>query len=110
MGDFMSYGKVRGSCWCNSCQKDQTSFLTKIVHYEDRKEILGVCSVCSLPVSRILSTTDNDEVVEASEVREETVVQKKQDPITASKSNRSRKKLPILLTLAGLLLIVLSFN
>ena len=106
----MGYGKVRGTCWCHSCQKEQTSFLTKIVHYEDREEVLGVCSVCSHPVKRIISAAVNHEVVEESGVCEEAAEKKEEPPVVSTTSDQSRKTLPILLTLTGLLLIVLTFN
>ena len=106
----MSHGKVRGTSWCSNCKKEQVSFLTNIMCYDDRKEVLGICSVCSLPVKRVLQDVGFSEAVEKRDPPEKKEKQEEISPPPQRKNNRQSKVLPILLTLAGLLLIVLTFN
>ncbi|MEC7984780.1 MAG: hypothetical protein VX278_06435 [Myxococcota bacterium] len=48
----MSFIKIKGSGWCEQCECEQPAFFTRLVQYNDKKEVQGVCAKCEHPVRR----------------------------------------------------------
>ena len=54
---------IRGKAWCPNCQKEQPASLVGLSIDGDEKKVTGFCSVCELPVERLLALKPTKSVV-----------------------------------------------